>query len=158
MSLNIESATPEHIPAILALLHEFAEFENLLDYLEVNEERLNAALFGEGAVAEAIVAFKDDAAIGYAIFFPNFATFRGQRGIYLEDIYIQPAHRRGGTGEKMLRHICRLAKDRGYERMDFLVLDWNTPAVGFYQKLGAEIDQSERHFKFVAEAFKTLAS
>jgi GNAT superfamily N-acetyltransferase len=156
--MHIESAKPGHIPAILALLREFAEFENLLDYLKVNEERLNAALFGDGAVAEAIVAFKDDEAIGYAIFFPNFATFRGQRGIYLEDIYIQPAHRRGGTGEKMLRHICRLAKERGYERMDFLVLDWNTPAVNFYQKLGAEMDQSERHFKFVDEAFRELAS
>jgi GNAT superfamily N-acetyltransferase len=156
--MHIESATPRHIPAILALLREFAEFENLLDYLEVNEERLHAALFGEGAVADAIVAIKDDAVVGYAVFFPNFATFRGQRGMYLEDIYIQPAHRRGGTGEKMLRHICRLAKDRGYERMDFLVLDWNTPAVNFYQKLGAETDQSERHFKFVDEAFKELAS
>jgi ribosomal protein S18 acetylase RimI-like enzyme len=158
MSLNIRSATPEHIPAILALLHEFAEFENLLDYLEVNEERLQAALFSEGAVAEAIIASVDEQVIGYAIFFPNFATFRGQRGLYLEDIYIQPAHRRGGTGEKMLRHICRLAKERGLERMDFLVLDWNTPAVNFYQKLGAEIDQSERHFKFVDEAFRELAS
>jgi GNAT superfamily N-acetyltransferase len=158
MSLNIESAKPEHIPAILALLREFAEYESLLDYLEVNEERLNAALFGEGAVAEAIIAFVDDSAVGYAIFYPNFATFRGQRGMYLEDIYIQPAHRRGGTGEKMLRYICRLAKERGLERMDFMVLDWNTPAGNFYKKLGAQIDQQERHFKFTDQAFKELAS
>ncbi len=156
--ITIKSATPEHIPAILALLREFAEYESLLDYLEVTEERMHAALFGEGAVAEAIIAFADDTAVGYAIFYPNFATFRGQRGMYLEDIYIQPAHRRGGTGEKMLRHICRLAKERGYERMDFMVLDWNTPAVNFYKKLGAEIDQQERHFKFTGQAFKELAS
>lgn len=158
MSVNIKKATANDIPAILALLREFAEYESLLDYLEVNEERMRAALFGEGSVAEAIVAFADEAPIGYAIFYPNFATFRGQRGMYLEDIYIQPAHRRGGTGEKMLRHICRLAKERGYERMDFMVLDWNTPAVNFYKKLGAEIDQQERHFKFTDQAFKELAS
>jgi len=157
MSLKIKKAEGKDIPMILALLREFAEYESLLDYLEVTDERLNTALFGEGAVAEAILAMNDDVAIGYAIFYPNFATFRGQRGIYLEDIYIQPAHRRGGTGEKMLRHICRLAKERGYERMDFVVLDWNTPAVNFYKKLGAEIDQQERHFKFVDEAFKDLA-
>src|SRR5882757_7617459 len=158
MSLKIKKAEGKDIPMILALLREFAEYESLLDYLEVTDERLNTALFGEGAVAEAILAMNDDVAIGYAIFYPNFATFRGQRGIYLEDIYIQPAHRRGGTGEKMLRHICRLAKERGYERMDFVVLDWNTPAVNFYKKLGAEIDQSERHFKFTGEAFAELAS
>lgn len=161
MSTSIKTAVATDIPAILALLREFAEYESLLDYLEVNEERMNAALFGEGAVpsvAEAIVAFADDTPVGYAIFYPNFATFRGQRGMYLEDIYIQPAHRRGGTGEKMLRHICRMAKERGLERMDFMVLDWNTPAVNFYKKLGAEIDQQERHFKFTDQAFKELAS
>ena len=157
MSLKIEKATPKHIPAILSLLREFAEYESLLDYLEVTEERLHAALFGDGAVAEAILAFDHDAPVGYAIFYPNFATFRGQRGFYLEDIYIQPAHRRGGTGERMLRHIAGLAKDRGYERIDFMVLDWNTPAINFYKKLGAEIDTQERHFKFTDEAFKKLA-
>jgi ribosomal protein S18 acetylase RimI-like enzyme len=161
MSLNIESAKPEHIPAILALLREFAEYESLLDYLEVTGERMQAALFGEGAVpsvAEAIVAVLDDEPVGYAVFYPNFATFRGQRGLYLEDIYIKPAHRRGGTGEKMLRHIARLAKERGYERIDFMVLDWNAPAISFYKKLGAGIDESERHFKFTDDVFNNLAS
>ena len=155
--MNIEQAKPEHISAILSLMREFAEYENLLDYLEVTEERLRTALFGEGAVAEAIVAAVDEKTIGYAVFFPSFSTFRGQRGIYLEDIYIQPAHRRGGAGEKMLRHIAQIAASRGYERIDFMVLDWNIPAVNFYKKLGAEIDRSERHFKFVDSAFKNLA-
>jgi ribosomal protein S18 acetylase RimI-like enzyme len=155
--MNIEQAKPEHIPAILSLMREFAEYENLLDYLEVTDERLHTALFGEGAVAGAIVAAVDKDIVGYAVFFPNFSTFRGQRGIYLEDIYIRPAHRRGGAGEKMLRHIAQIAKSRGCERIDFVVLDWNTSAVNFYKKLGAEIDQSERHFKFVDSAFKNLA-
>ena len=158
MSLEVKKASETDIPAILGLLREFAEFENLLEFLEVTEERLAVALFGEGAVAEAILAVIDNEAAGYAIFYPNFATFRGQRGLYLEDIFIKPAHRRGGTGEAMLRHIAGLAKERGYERIDFLVLDWNEPAVSFYRKLGAVIDPSERHFKFVDAAFEKLAS
>jgi len=158
MSLKIEKAKPQDIPAILDLLREFAEYESLLEFLEVTEERLHTALFGDGAVAEAIVAVIDGQTVGYAIFYPNFATFRGQRGLYLEDIYIKPDFRRGGTGEAMLRHIAGLAKERGYERIDFMVLDWNTPAINFYKKLGAEIDPSERHFKFVDAAFKNLAS
>jgi GNAT superfamily N-acetyltransferase len=158
MSLKIKKASETDIPAILGLLREFAEFENLLEFLEVNEERLRVALFGERAVAEAIIAIMDGEPVGYAIFYPNFATFRGQRGLYLEDIYIQPAHRRGGTGKAMLTFIAKLAKERGYERIDFLVLDWNAPAVSFYRKLGAEIDPSERHFKFVDAAFENLAS
>jgi ribosomal protein S18 acetylase RimI-like enzyme len=155
--ITIEQAKPEHIPAILSLMREFAEYENLLDYLEVTDERLRTALFGKGAVAGAIIAAVDKDIVGYAVFFPNFSTFRGQRGMYLEDIYIQPAHRRGGAGEKMLRHIAQIAASRGYERIDFMVLDWNAPAVNFYKKLGARIDQSERHFKFVDSAFKNLA-
>jgi ribosomal protein S18 acetylase RimI-like enzyme len=157
MTPKIKKADEKDIPAILDLLREFAEYESLLEYLEVTEQRLHAALFGAGAVAEGIIALIDDKPVGYAVFYPNFATFRGQRGIYLEDIYIQPAHRRGGTGEKMLRHIAALAKERGYERIDFMVLDWNTPAINFYKKLGAEIDQSERHFKFTDSAFQKLA-
>lgn len=158
MDLKIKKASEANIPAILALLREFAEYENLLEFLEVTEAHLRAALFDEGAVAEAIVAVIDEKTVGYAVFYPNFATFRGQRGLYLEDIYIQPGHRRGGAGEKMLRHLARLAKERGYERIDFMVLDWNTPAINFYKKLGAEIDQSERHFKFTDEAFAKLAT
>ncbi len=157
MNIKIKKAGEGDIPAILELLREFAEYENLSQFVEATEERFHAALFGEGAVAEAIVAVADEKTIGYAIFYPNFATFRGQRGMYLEDIYIKPDFRRGGTGEVMLRYIAGLAKERGYERIDFMVLDWNAAAIGFYKKLGAEIDDSERHFKFTDEAFKDLA-
>lgn len=155
--MNIIPATSEHIPAILELLREFAEYENLSEYATATEERFHTALFGDGATAEAVVAVVDDAPVGYAVFYPNFSTFRGQRGIYLEDIYMTPAHRRGGAGELMLRHIARLAKERGYERIDFQVLDWNTPAINFYKKHGAVIDDSERHFKFTDDAFRELA-
>jgi GNAT superfamily N-acetyltransferase len=157
MTFQIKKATEENIPQIIALLHEFAEYENLLDACEITEERLRVALFGAGKVAEAIVAFEDEAPIGYAIFYPNFSTFRGQRGFYLEDIFIKKEFRGKGVGEGMIKHLAKLAKERGFERIDFLVLDWNTPAVKFYEKLGAERDEEERHFKFTDEAFQKLA-
>ena len=157
MTLTIKTSEIEDISHIIALLREFAAYENLLDFVEITEERLNIALFGEGKTAEAIVAFDGATAIGYAIFYPNFSTFRGQRGFYLEDIYIKKSFRQKGIGEMMLKHIAKLAKSRGFERIDFLVLDWNTPAVNFYKKLGAVRDEEERHFKFTDEAFQKLS-
>jgi ribosomal protein S18 acetylase RimI-like enzyme len=158
MNVRIEKAEEENVPQIIALMREFAEYENLLDYFEATEERLKTALFGETKVAEAVIVFDDDAPIGYAVFYPNFATFRGQRGLYLEDIYITKEFRAKGVGEMILKYLARSAKERGFERIDFQVLEWNTPAVGFYEKWGAQRDDEERHFKFTDEAFQKLAS
>lgn len=158
MNYRIEKAAEENIPQIIALMREFAEYENLLEYVEVTEERLKAALFGETRVADAVVAFADDAPIGYAVFYPNFATFRGQRGLYLEDIFIKKEFRGKGVGEMILKYLAKSAKTRGFERIDFQVLEWNTPAIKFYEKLGAHRDEEERHFKFTDEAFQNLAS
>jgi len=155
--MRIKNATLENIPQIIALMREFAEYEKLLEYLEVTEERLKIALFGDGKVAEAIVALDGDTVIGYAVFFPYFATFRGQRGVYLEDIFITKTARGKGVGEMMLKYIAKLAKERGFERIDFQVLEWNAPAIGFYERLGAERNDDERHFKFSDEAFENLA-
>ncbi len=156
MSIRIEKAAPENIPQIIALMREFAEYEKLLDSFEVTEERLRIALFGDEKVAEAIIALDGETAIGYAIFFPYFATFRGQRGIYLEDIYLTTAARGRGVGEMMLKYIAKIAKQRGFERIDFQVLEWNASAIGFYERLGAERNDEERHFKFAGEAFENL--
>jgi len=154
---RIENVLEKDVPQIIALIREFAAYENLSDFCEVTEERLSAALFGGAKVAEAIVAFQEDAAIGYAIFYPNFASFRGQRGLYLEDIYIKQEFRGAGLGEAMLKYIAKLGKAGGFERIDFQVLEWNTPAVKFYEKLGATRDEEERHFRFVGESFAKLA-
>lgn len=155
---HIKKAEPENVSQIIALIREFAAYEKLLDFCEVTEERLNIALFGETKVAEAIVVFEaEEAAIGYAIFYPNFASFRGQRGLYLEDIYIKQEFRGRGIGEMMLKYIAKIGKERGFERIDFQVLEWNTPAVKFYEKLGATRDEEERHFRFVGESFAKLA-
>ena len=157
MSIRIEKAAPENIPQIFALMREFAEYEKLLEFFETTEERLETALFGDGKVADAILAFDGERVVAYAVFFPYFSTFRGQRGIYLEDIFITENARGKGVGEIMLKFIARLARTRGFERIDFQVLQWNTLAIAFYEKLGAVRDEEERHFKFTGEAFQKLA-
>ena len=158
MNITIERFQPRDTAAVLALLGEFAEYENLTKHLEVTEKRIEAAFFDEGSTVEGLVARSGSDLIGYAFFFPNFASFRGQRGFYLEDIYVTEHARGKGVGEALLRELARLAESRGYERVDFLVLDWNESAIRFYKKLGAEMDHSERHFKFTDRAFRDLAT
>lgn len=158
MNFQVETAKEEHIPAIIALMREFAEYENLLEYLEITEEKLFTALFGENGFVECLIAASEDQLIAYALYFPNFSSFRGQTGVYLEDIFIKKEFRKYGIGELMLKQIARAGKENGAARMDFLVLDWNETAINFYKKHGAIMDESERHFKFTDEAFQKLAS
>ncbi|HEX8368815.1 MAG TPA: GNAT family N-acetyltransferase [Pyrinomonadaceae bacterium] len=157
MTFRIKKAAAENVPQIIALIREFAEYENLSDFFEVTEERLNTALFGETKVAEAIIVLQADEPLGYAIFYPNFASFRGQRGFYLEDIYIKQEFRGKAVGKAMLKFIAKIGKERGFERIDFQVLEWNAPAIKFYEKLGGARDEEERHFRFVGESFAQLA-
>ena len=157
--MEIRSITQADVPGVVKLMRDFAKFENLADYCEITEAKLHDALFGRSSFVEAAVVVDEQlGVIGYAIFYPHFASFRGQTGFYLEDIYIDDKFRKQGLGEKMIRAIARLAAERGFERIDFQVLDWNTPAVNFYLKLGAGRDDSERHFKFTDDAFRSLAS
>lgn len=158
MDIRITRAGEKDVAALLGLIKEFARFEDLSEFCEVTEDRLGAAMFGPGAFVNGLMAFDGERAVAYALFYPCFATFRGRRGLYLEDIYITEEYRRHNLGEKMLREIAREAKSNGAERIDFMVLDWNTPAIRFYEKHGAVRDNEERHFKFTDEAFKQLAS
>lgn len=157
MYLYFRKAVPQDIPVILELMREFAEFENLLENLEVTEKDLQKVLFGEGAFVQCLIAFDKVKPIAYAFFYPAFSSFRGQKSIYLEDIFITENYRKYRIGEKMLKEITRIGKDFGAKRMDFQVLEWNTPAVNFYKKHGAEMDEDERHFKITDEAFENLA-
>ncbi len=157
MNLKIRKSERGDIPNILLLIREFAEFENLSEYCEVTEESLQAAIFGENSFVESLIALADDRLVGYAIFFPYFASFRGQRGLYLEDIYLKPEFRQAGLGEKILREIARAGAEKGCLRIDFQVLKHNQQAINFYEKLGAIKDESETHFKFTDHAFQNLA-
>ena len=158
MSIEIREANERDCKGIVALMRDFAEYEKLGQYCEITEDKLMAAMFSDGAYVEGIVAFDDGLMIAYALFYKNFASFRGQRGVYLEDIFIDSNYRGIGLGEVMLKRIAQTAKSQGGERIDFQVLDWNAPAIGFYEKLGAVSNRDESHFKFGDKAFEKLAN
>jgi len=156
MPIDIRKATPGDLQAVILLLQEFAEFENLTDRVEVTEEKLLAAVFGQTAFVHCLVAADGFQLVAYALLYPVFLSFRGQKGMFLEDFFITEEYRRGGLGERMFRQFALLARDQGCERLDLMVLNWNTPAIKFYEKHGGIRDDAERHFKFTDEAFRKL--
>ena len=158
-TIHIKNAIEHDVPQILTMIREFAKFENLLEFCEVTEEKLREAMFGDNPCIEGIMAFDEtNKAAGYALFYPNFASFRGQRGVYLEDLYVIPEMRLNGVGLALMKHLAKLAKLRGCERMDWQVLTWNQPAIKFYHKLGASQDSDERHFRLAGPDFERLAN
>lgn len=156
MDIKVRNAVNDDGAAIISLMRDFAAFERLSDFFTITEEMLVDALFGDTRFVEALVAEADGAIAAYAIFYPNFSSFRGQTGYYLEDLYIGEKYRGCGLGEAMLREIAKLGAARGLVRIDFQVLNWNKSAIGFYKSLGGVVDDDERHFKFTDEAFKSL--
>lgn len=148
---------PIDLPAIVDLLREFAAFEDLSEYCTVTEERLHKAMFDDNSVVEGLLAFDSETPVAYALYYPNFSSFRGERGIHLDDIFIKDEYRKHGVGEALLKRIAQNAASRGFERIDFNVLEWNTPALKFYEKHGAVYYAEERHFKFSDTAFEKLA-
>ena len=154
----IREALESDVTAILKLLSEFAAFENLSEFLTISEADLYNAMFGSGSFVEGLVCEIDGNTAGFAIFYPRFSSFRGQRGYYLEDIYIGDEYRGRGLGERLLKEIARKGKSRGFERIDFQVLEWNFAAIEFYKALGAQLDDQDKHFKFVDDAFERLLS
>jgi len=135
--LVIRFAQPGDVPLILHFICGLAEYENLSQYVVATEELLRDSLFGERPGAECLLAFEEDVAVGFALFFPSFSTFRGRRGMYLEDLFVIPEARGRGIGKALFRHLARIAVQRGDCRLDWAVLNWNKPAIGFYQRLGA---------------------
>lgn len=158
MSITIRNITENDLAAVIDLMQSFAEYENLAEYCTITTERLYRAMFSDEAFVEGLIAFDDSIPIAYALFYPNFSSFRGEMGLYLEDIYVLSEYRRHKLGLQLLRRIAAIAKQRGLERIDFQVLDWNESAVSFYLKNGAESYGGESHFKFAGEAFDRLAS
>lgn len=156
MQPMIRDAQLSDVPKIVSLLADFAAFENLSEYLTITEDDLREAMFGEGAFVEGLICDLNGETAGFAIFYPRFSSFRGQSGYYLEDIYVDSAYRGRGFGEALLREIARKGKARGFERIDFQVLEWNFAAIEFYKSLGAVIEDEDKHLKFVDEAFERL--
>ena len=133
----IRAASPADVPTVLSLIRELAEYEREPDAVVATEADLIAALFGPKPAAEAVIAEIDGGAVGFALFFHNFSTWTGKRGLYLEDLYVTPEARGRGVGKALLAHLAGIALDRGCARFEWAVLDWNAPAIGFYDSIGA---------------------
>ena len=137
----IREARPEDVPAIVDLIRELAVYEELEAEMEATPAELHEALFGESPACEGLVLTEadDGPVVGYSLFFPIFSTFKAKRCLYLEDLYVTPSARGKGHGKALLAAVARLAVERGCPRLDWNVLSWNEPAIGFYQRLGASV-------------------
>ncbi len=137
MSLAIRAAASADLPLIAELIRALADYEKLADEVRFDEATLGAKLFGPRPYAEVLIAEIDRAALGFALFFHNFSTFEGRPGIYLEDLFVRPEARGRGIGKALLAELARLAVERDCARLEWSVLDWNAPSIGFYKLLGA---------------------
>lgn len=153
---SLRPATVADMPAVASLIRELAEFEELAHLAVATPERLALHLFGPRPAAEAVVAEVDGLVVGFALFFTNFSTFLGQPGLYLEDLYVQPAHRASGIGTALLRHLAALAVQRGCGRFEWSVLDWNAGAIGFYEKMGAKVMKEWQLCRVTGDALMLL--
>ena len=154
--MNFREIEPADLPEIVSLIREFAEFENLTPYCEVDEDRLYAAMFAESSIVKGFIALEGTVLAGYALFYPGFSSFRGELGLNLEDLYVRKEYRGKGVGRMLLRKVAETARRRGFVRMDFMVSAQNDLALAFYKRLGASCNSDERHFKFSDEAFLDL--
>lgn len=154
--LGLRFAGADDAPLVLEFIRELAAYEKLADQVAADEATLRASLFGERPGAEVVLAELDGEPVGFALFFANFSTFLGRPGLYLEDLFVRPAARGRGAGRTLLAFLARLAVDRGYGRVDWSVLDWNEPAVGFYEKLGARALDGWTVFRLTGDALREL--
>jgi GNAT superfamily N-acetyltransferase len=157
MNIRIESAQERDVPLILELIRGLAEYERMSDQVVATEAGLREALFGAQPSAEVIVAYADDRPAGFALFFHNFSTFLGRRGLYLEDLFVKPEFRRLGIGRRLLTELARIAVARGCGRFEWSVLDWNAPAIEFYKRLGARPLDEWTIFRVTGDALTRLA-
>jgi GNAT superfamily N-acetyltransferase len=157
MPLTIEPATPAEIPRLLDFIRELAEYEKLADRVVATEADLQRWMFGDRPVAEAVIARLDGEAVGFALFFPVFSTFLGRPGIYLEDLFVRESARGQGIGRALVTYLARLAVSRGWGRVEWSVLDWNAPAIGFYRRLGAQVLDDWRVCRLTGDALQRLA-
>ena len=155
---HIAPATPGDVPAVLSMIRALADFEQLAHLCVATEESLHAALFGPSPLIEVLVGWEARTAVGFALFFHNFSTFLGRKGLYLEDLFVQPAYRGRGYGQALLIRLAQIAVARDCGRFDWAVLDWNEAASGFYRSLGATVLPDWRITRVAGDALARLAA
>lgn len=158
MTLLIRPAAPSDVGTVLRLVRELAEYERAADQVIATEALLHDALFATPPAAEAVIAESDGQAIGMALYFFNFSTWTGWRGLYLEDLYVTPSARGTGAGKALLKHLAGIAVARGCTRFEWSVLDWNTPAQEFYRAMGAQAMDEWTVHRVSGEALVRLAA
>ena len=156
-TFEIRAAGADDVATLLTLVKELAEYERLSHEVLATEDLLQEAMFGSRPYAEAAIAYANGAPVGFAVYFHTFSTFLGKPGLYLEDLYVRPAHRRRGYGQAVLRHVATIARERGCGRLEWAALDWNHPAVQFYTALGAEPLDEWTTYRVTGDDLRRLA-
>jgi GNAT superfamily N-acetyltransferase len=157
MSVEVRVAVPGDVALVRRLMQGLAVYEKLEHALVSTEADLAEALFGVHPVCEALIASVDGAPVGYAMYFRTYSTFLGKSGIYLEDLFVLPEARGTGAGKALLARLAAITVERGYGRLEWAVLDWNEPAIGFYKSLGAEPMDEWTVFRMSGDALSRLA-
>ena len=155
---TLRQATPDDVPTILGFIRELADYEKLSHLVVATEEQLLNTLFGDCKYAEVILGLENGQPAAFALFFHNYSTFLGQPGIYLEDLFVKPAFRRKGYGKVMLSYLAKIAVERNCGRLEWSVLDWNTPAIDFYKSLGAIPMDEWTTFRLAGQSLAQLAA
>ena len=156
--VRIMSARQEDVPTILELIRGLGEYERLSHEIVATEDGLRKWLFGERPAAEVVLAYVDTTVVGFALFFHNFSTFLGRPGLYLEDLFVKPEWRGRGIGQRLLVHLAALAVDRGCGRMEWNVLDWNEPALRFYERIGARVMKEWKLCRLTGDGLARVAA
>jgi GNAT superfamily N-acetyltransferase len=155
---TIRNATPDDVALILRFIIDLARYEKMEDRVVANEARIRETLFGEKPGAEVLIGEEDGRAVGFALFFHNYSTFLARPGIYLEDLFVEPESRGRGYGKALLAKLAHIAMERECGRVEWAVLDWNTPAIEFYKSLGANAVDEWTIFRLTGPALVSLAS
>lgn len=154
----IRTATAADVPVIREFILALARYERLEHQVTADEAQLRTVLFGTRPAAEVLLVEQAGRAVGFAVFFHNFSTFLGKPGLHLEDLFVLPEARGRGLGKALLRHLARIAVERGCGRFEWTVLDWNTPSIGFYRSQGAEVLPDWRICRVTGDALTRLAA
>lgn len=157
LTLRIVRATERDVPLILEFIRNLAEYEKHLDKVEATEERIRETIFGAEPAASVLFAYKGDRAVGFAVYFFTYSTFVGLPGLYLEDLFVKPEARGKGVGRELLRYLAKVAKQKQCGRIEWAVLHWNEPAIGFYRSLGAVPMDEWAVYRLAGDALDQLA-